>query len=148
MNYFYVCTGLLHLIICIQPILSASVRPGTTSAYHPNGNITIDRPPDSEKDDLLFLFLSRTDDALPIQLNGWVPVASCLKKHNDVKSCMPIEECDLVWKGYCYSGPDLGTVVFYRKIIDIDYEPPHYHMDMDIAAYFGRPAWAILTVSV
>ena len=119
MNYFYVFTGLLHLIIGIQQIISASVRPGTTSAYHPTGNITIDRPPDSEKDDLLLLFLSRTDDALPMQLYGWVPVASCLKKHNNVKSCMTIEECDLVWKTYyCYGGHDLGKKYnsFHRQL--------------------------------
>lgn len=141
MNYSYVCIVLLPLIIGIQQILSASVRPGSTSAYHPTGDITINRPPNSEKDDLLFLFLSRTDDALPIRLNGWVPVASCLKKHNNIENCMAIEECDLIWKGYCYGGPDLGTVVFYRKVTD--YEPSNYHMN--ITAYFGRPAWAILT---
>ena len=96
MNYFYVFTGLLHLVIGIQQILSASVRPGTTSAYHPTGNITINRPPDSGKNDLLFLFLSRTDDGLPMQLDGWVPVASCLKKHNNIEECMEIEDCDLM----------------------------------------------------
>ena len=139
MNHLTKITVLLSIT---QQTFSATVRPGTTSAYHPTGDINITRPIQSEKDDLLFLFLSRTDEALPVQLNGWKPVASCLKKHNNVKSCTTIDKCGLfMWKGYCYGGPDLGTVVFFRKVVDD--EPSYYHMN--ITAFYGRPAWAILT---
>lgn len=131
------------LSLTTQQILSATVRPGTTSAYHPRGDINITRPGQSETDDLLFLFLSRTDEALPVKLNGWTAVASCLKKHNNVNRCETIDNCrsEFLWRGYCYSGADLGTVVYFRKITD--YEPSYYHMN--ITAYYGRPAWAILT---
>jgi len=49
-----------------------------------------------------------------------------------------------MWEEYCYAGADLGTVVFYRKVTN--YEPSYYYLD--ITARYGRPAWAILTVSV
>ena len=123
--------------IAIRKTFSANVRSGSTSTYDKKGIINIARPTLSEKDDLLFLFLSRSDDGLPVKLDGWKPVASCLKKKNSARNCATIDECDdiFMWKEYCYSGADLGTVVFYRKATD--YEPPSYYMN--ITAVYGRP---------
>jgi len=122
--------------------MSASVLPGSTSTYDRNGLINITRPTQSKIDDLLFLFLSRSDDGLPVNLTDWKPVASCLKRHNSVRNCETIDECsEKMWEEYCYAGADLGTVVFYRKVTN--YEPSYYYLN--ITARYGRPAWAILT---
>jgi len=139
--YMHIYLMQLYYATTIWKALSASVRQ-STSTYHRSGLINITRPSQTKKDDLLFLFLSRTDDGLPVKLKGWKPVASCLKPKNSARYCRTIDDCSQdMWKGYCYNGYDLGTVVFYRKATD--YEPQYYFMD--ITAYYGEPAWAILT---
>ena len=141
--HFFYTFIVLVTAITVREAFSANVRPGSTSTYDKKGIINITRPALSQKDDLLFLFLSRTDDGLPVKLDGWKPVASCLKKKNSVRNCATIDECDeiFMWNDYCYSGADLGTVVFYRKVTD--YEPSFYYMN--ITANYGRPAWATLS---
>ena len=42
----------------------------------------------SKEGDALFLFSSRTDDVLSVELKGGKLGASCLKKHNTVKNVM------------------------------------------------------------
>ena len=98
--------------------LSATVKPGSTSTYDRNGLINITRPIQSKIDDLLFLFLSRSDDGLPVKFDGWTPVASCLKHKNSARTCRTIEDCSLsmqedVREDCCYAGADLRTVVFF-----------------------------------
>ena len=117
--YFYICIVLVLLPVIINRLaLSATVKPGSTSTYDRNGLINITRPIQSKIDDLLFLFLSRSDDGLPVKLDGWTPVASCLKHKNSARTCRTIEDCSLsmqedVREDCCYAGADLRTVVFF-----------------------------------
>ncbi|MEM7160717.1 MAG: hypothetical protein AAF799_48215 [Myxococcota bacterium] len=117
----------------------------TTVDYAGNGTIEIDRP-DSEPGDLLVLFFHRTDDYLPLRLDGWTKLAECLKQDNGQPECMTEDDC-LEWnddEAYCdvfEEGPsrDLGTAVFYRSV---DFgEPDSYTWD----PLGSHAAWAIMT---
>ena len=101
--------------------MSASVLPGSTSTYDRNGLINITRPTQSKIDDLLFLFLSRSDDGLPVNLTDWKPVASCLKRHNSVRNCETIDECsEKMWEEYCYAGADLVNTQTLNLLLNSD----------------------------
>lgn len=131
---------LLFCTIFFSSAKAANVR-SSSHAYDKDGYIKISRPKGSKEGDLLFLFLSRTDDVLPVKLKGWKLGASCLKKHNTVKKCYTIEECDdKRYDDFCYGGTDLGTVIFYKIVRDN--EPSSY--SWNIEGLKGNPAWAIL----
>ena len=112
-------------------------------------NITIKVPPDSEIGDMLFLFLSRTDDYLPMELDGWTTGASCYKTDNEQDNCFSVSDC--IWvdgdycnrfkgeDGYVGHGLDLATVLFYRTVI-ID-TPIAWNMTLR----GSQPTWAIIT---
>ncbi|WP_144391590.1 immunoglobulin-like domain-containing protein [Pleionea sediminis] len=94
---------------------------GSTSDYDKRGNINIDVPAYAEAGDLLLLFLSRDNDVLPIQLDGWTAGASCFKSYNEQYQCHAIPDCIDVRGNYCARfdhghGRDLSTVVFYRTL--------------------------------
>lgn len=113
--------------------------------YHQNGKLAIDTPSAAKLGDLLLLFLSRTDNPLPHTLVGWTAVASCLKSHNGQNECRQINECEVLNNNYCldtYSagnkkGEDLGTVVFYKTLMQNNEQ-------FSFELKGSRPAWAIL----
>ena len=117
----------------------------TTVDYAGNGTIEIDRP-ESDPGDLLVLFFHRTDDYMPLRLDGWTKLAECLKQTNGQAECMTEADC-VEWnddEDYCEEfeeGPsrDLGTAVFYRTV---DFgEPDSYTWD----PLGSHAAWAIMT---
>jgi hypothetical protein len=112
-------------------------------------NITIKVPPNSEIGDMLFLFLSRTDDYLPMTMDGWTTGASCYKTDNEQDNCFSVSDCIWVDGNYCIRfkgedgyvghGLDLVTVLFYRTVI-ID-TPIAWNMTLR----GSQPTWAIIT---
>ena len=121
------------------------------------------RPSLSQPGDLLLLFLSRTDDCLPLGLDGWRTGPTCIKSDDFQQTCHVAANCTQ-WKNngedgdYCFEfdgrpsfkGMDLGTGVFYRTVQAND-EALQYTFNLQCCA--GRrsrskdcgPAWAILT---
>ncbi|MEZ4294053.1 MAG: DNRLRE domain-containing protein [Polyangiaceae bacterium] len=118
---------------------------GSTSDYAGNGTVSIARP-QSQPGDLLVLFLSRTDDYLPLRLAGWKKAAECFKTGNTQSECLTEAKCT-EWKNadYCRTfgsggnGRDLATVVFYKNVGSG--EPNSYTWDL----LGEHAAWAILT---
>lgn len=158
---------------------------GTNSVYNNNNNnipttvagligaggggkmmmtVTIQRPVTSAPDDLLLLFLSRTDDLLPLRLDGWETGPVCLKSFNEQEKCHRVKDCKK-WDGdYCLEfggvkggskskedeedndGLDLATAVFYRTVQPNGDEPLFYTFTLPCADENECfPAWAILT---
>lgn len=115
----------------------------TTSSYSPNDKLNLALPNNTQADDLLMLFLSRTDDLLPLRLNGWQAGAACFKTTNGQSSCHEIPDCIEFDGDYCLRfdggrGRDLATVVFYKTALAN--EP-----DMSFNLRGNKPTWAILT---
>jgi hypothetical protein len=113
--------------------------------YNGNGKLAIDTPSEGAAGDLLLLFLSRTDNPLPHALTGWTAVASCLKSYNGQNKCRQITECEVVSDNYCLDlhntgskkGEDLGTVVFYKTLVQ-----PNERFTFELKG--NKPAWAVL----
>lgn len=124
---------------------------GTTEKYDSNGqNLSIDRPSGSEPGDLLVLFMHRTDDELPLELDGWTRGASCFKQDNGY-DCYTADDCVEYRNGgeFCarfgekrHRGRDLAQAVFY-KVVGSE-EPDEYEFDLNRDSS-GHPGWAILT---
>ncbi|NVJ62108.1 MAG: DUF5011 domain-containing protein [Gammaproteobacteria bacterium] len=117
---------------------------GSTSDYDAANNVSIDVPSAANENDLLLLFLSRTDDLLPIQLNGWTAGASCFKTDNGQSECHEIPDCLQQDGNYCLqfeggNGRDLATVVFYKTFQAND--PTSF----DFTLRGSKPSWAILS---
>lgn len=118
---------------------------GSTASYSPSGELSIDRPTGSAEGDLLVLFLSRTDDLLPMRLEGWSPVTACYKSTNTQFSCLTEAECTEVDGDYCLAfgdggtGQDLASGVFTR-VVGVG-EPTSHAWSLRGFA----PSWAILT---
>ena len=114
----------------------------------------ITRPVQSQPGDLLVLFLSRTDDYLPLQLEGFTSGPACFKTNDWQDTCHAAADCT-DWDGdYCLEfdgnpcsdGADLATAVFYRTVQQAeaeDEEPQHYTFDLQCWGEC-KPAWAIL----
>lgn len=130
------CSGIIHV--------------GTTVVYDPNGqDVTIDRPSGSQSGDLLVLALHRTDDDLPLFVDGWTRVAECYKRDNGY-DCSTAEDCT-VWHNddFCQTfgdegqgAHDLAQSVFVRAV-DAN-EPSSYQFNLNVDNT-GHPGWAILT---
>lgn len=59
----------------------------TTTAYE-TGDLIITAPSTgNSEDNLLFLFLNRTDALLPLEVPGWTRVAGCFKSEDDQPRC-------------------------------------------------------------
>ena len=119
---------------------------GSTATYDGSGELDLERPTDTAPGDLLVLFLSRTDDLLPVALDGWDPVASCFKTDNGQPECFEVADCIEPDGDYCRrfaenggGGRDLATVAFLRTVAAD--EPARYAWTLR----GSRPAWAILT---
>ena len=121
---------------------------GTTEVWDSNGqNVTIARPSGSKAGDLLVLVLHRTDDDLPLYVDGWTRVAECYKRDNGY-DCSTEEDCiDWANSEFCddfggHGGHDLAQAVFYRAAGPN--EPSSYQFDLNMDSS-GHPGWAILT---
>jgi len=112
--------------------------------YDGDGDVVIDVPSNTREGDLMMLFLSRTDDVLPIRWNGWTAGASCYKTTNGQNECHVIRDCVDQQGDYCRqfdggNGHDLATVVFYRTASAN--EPSNYRFNMN----GDKAGWAILS---
>ncbi len=118
---------------------------GSTADYDSGGDVRLSVTSDTREGDLLMLFLSRTDDLLPIRLDGWTAGASCFKTTNGQNECHVISDCTSRDGDYCRRfdgdkrGRDLATVVFYRTVGSNDSRT--YSIDMR----GSNPGWGILT---
>ncbi len=123
---------------------------GTTETYDSNGQeVVVERPAASAEGDLLVLILHRTDDDLPLFVDGWTRVAECYKGGNG-DDCGTEATCT-AWHDdtdYCAAfdgsgnGHDLAQSVFYRVVGPG--EPTSYSFDMNLDTS-GAPGWAILS---
>lgn len=124
--------------------ISTIAQVSSRKAYASDGTVTIARP-QSQVGDLLVLFLSRTDDYLPLRLDKWKKAAECFKTDNGQPSCLTEAHCTEWYDAsYCQTfgaggvGRDLAQVVFYRKVVSG--EPSSYTWDLK----GSHPAWAIM----
>lgn len=125
---------------------------GTTKRWDSNGlGLEIARPADSKINDLLVLFLHRTDDYLPLSLPGWKRVAECLKGDNGM-DCATERQCRR-WldNQYCERfddgtrGHDLAQAVFVREVTSNEANTYRFNLKSR-KTNGGHPSWAILTV--
>ncbi len=121
----------------------------TTVVHDMDGQgLVIDHPPGSAAGDLLILVLHRTDDDLPLFVDGWTRVAECFKTGNP-SDCATEADCT-VWHNpkFCQTfgpkgaGHDLAQSVFYRTAGPN--EPSSHTFDLNIDST-GHPGWAVLT---
>jgi len=132
----------------------------TTAVYDEDGDIRIRIPTISAattsdiSNDLLFLFVSRTDNPLPLEMDGWTRAAECFKSRNEQSRCWLASDCmerSTSYGGrYCDSFPnggtngrDLATVVFYRPASDLNSDSSGYY---SFSLRGTNPGWAIMTV--
>ncbi len=123
---------------------------GTTKVYDYDGQgLTIARPSGVVNGDLMVLILHRTDDYLPMRVDGWTRAAECYKRDNGYQ-CATAADCTS-WSAngkFCNSfgsyyqyGQDLAQSIFYRTASN---EPSSYRVDLNQDTS-GHPGWAILT---
>ncbi len=122
---------------------------GTTQIWDKNGqNIRVERPSGSQEGDLLILVLHRTDDVLPLRVDGWTYAASCYKRDNGY-NCVTADDCER-WDGnfcsyfgsYGRKGEDLAQSIFYKTVASN--EPGSYTFNLNKDSS-GHPGWVILT---
>ncbi|KAL7488242.1 hypothetical protein ACHAW6_013821 [Cyclotella cf. meneghiniana] len=112
-----------------------------------SGTITFKIPDTTHVGDTLFLFLSRTDGILPLELENWKRGAECFKSFNRQSNCMREVNCIVRDGPFCRefkrgsesgTGKDLATVVFYRHVEDND--PCEWTLNLP----GGTTTWAIV----
>jgi hypothetical protein len=121
---------------------------GTNSVWDGDGqNIRIARPSGSKAGDLLVLILHRTDDDLPLYVNGWTRVAECYKGDNGY-ACSTEATCKS-WHNddFCgdfggHGGHDLAQSIFYRKASSSEPSSYTFNLNRDSS---GHPGWIILS---
>ena len=106
---------------------------GCTKSYGQDGKVILDMPKQAKKGDLLLLFLSRTDDLLPLTIKGWEYAASCFKSNNGQTQCWEKKDCIKQTKEYCTEfpkgrGKDLATIVYYKTYNEND--PSKFRYDL------------------
>mmetsp|Transcript_23860 Transcript_23860/g.48239 ORF Transcript_23860/g.48239 Transcript_23860/m.48239 type:complete len:363 (-) Transcript_23860:144-1232(-) len=121
---------------------------GSTSVTSATGTITFKIPDTTNIGDTVFLFLSRTDNVLPLKISGWERGAECFKKTNRQDDCFRAVDCVERDGPYCLKfrrgdlvgdGRDLATVMFYRIVTEDD--PCEWTVELP-----GRTtSWAIVT---
>lgn len=126
---------------------------GTTEVYDADGeDVTVELPPGSVSGDLLVMFVHRTDDDLPLFIDGWTRVAECYKRDNGY-DCSTEADCT-EWEDppdFCMTfggndgaeGHDLAQAVFHRTVADD--EPSSFELDLNIDGQGGHPGWVILS---
>jgi hypothetical protein len=134
-----------------SPTSSGVAHIGTTQVWDSDGqDVTIARPSGVQSGDLLLLVLHRTDDDLPLYLDGWTHGAECYKRDNGY-DCSTKSDCT-IWESngkfcsyfgsYGGGGHDLAQSVFYKAASSA--EPSSYRFNLNMDTY-GHPGWAILT---
>ena len=131
-----------------SPESEGIVHLGTNQVRNSKGIIKIARPSASKSGDLLVLFLHRTDDDLPLYVDGWKRVAECYKSGNG-KQCATKADCTK-WHnskfckkfGSLGNGHDLAQAVFVKTVGPR--ERNIYRFNLNRGAK-GKPGWAILT---
>lgn len=121
---------------------------GTTEVRNSKGLLEIARPTGSTKGDLLVLFLHRTDDDLPLFVDGWKRIAECYKSRNG-QQCATEPDCT-IWhnQDFCEefgskgNGHDLSQAVFVREVASNEKSSYRFNLNRDNT---GHPGWAILT---
>ncbi len=123
---------------------------GTTRVYDSNGQgLRISRPSGSTIGDLLVLILHRTDDDLPLRVDGWTRAAECYKRDNGYQ-CSTEKDCTR-WHNskFCAyfgdrgrEGHDLAQAIFYRTVGAG--EPASYGFNLNVDSS-GHPGWAFLS---
>jgi len=141
----------------LNRIEQGSTKLSLSSQYNSfGGDLSLPIPPHVKEGDLLLLFLSRTDNVLPLELpNGWTTGPSCFKednKGNHLRQCWTAQDClesTTTFGGvkYCTrfphndTGKDLATVVFYKPY-SRDGVFRKNRINWNIPGY--TPAWATL----
>ena len=74
---------------------------GSYAVASTNNVITIRTPPDTEIGYKLFLFLSRTDDFLPMDMDQWTRGAACYESNNGQRDCFRASDCIAQDGSYC-----------------------------------------------
>lgn len=120
---------------------------GCTKSYDENGNMVWDIPETAKEGDLLVLFMSRTDDRLPLELDGWKYAASCFKTNNTQNQCFTKSDCKKRKDGYCKwfpkgNGRDLATIIFFKTLEKEGSLLPK-HIKYDIVGG-THPGWGFL----
>jgi len=122
---------------------------GTTAVWDSNGqDLAIARSSNVRAGDLLVLALHRTDDDLPLRVDGWTLGAECFKRDNGYQ-CSTKSDCT-AWESngkFCktfgnHGGHDLAQAVFYRTASSSGANTYRFNLNMDSS---GHPGWAILT---
>lgn len=121
---------------------------GTSTSYDSDGyDLAVYRPAESREGDLLILALHRTDDYLPLYVDGWTRIAECYKRNNNY-DCSTEADCISWYNEYFCSdfgghyGHDLAQAIFHRTVQAN--EPEWYWFDLN-PYYLGHPGWAVLT---
>ncbi|NRA47216.1 MAG: hypothetical protein HRU09_19880 [Oligoflexales bacterium] len=121
---------------------------GTNEVRNKKGVINISRPSASVEGDLLVLFLHRTDDDLPLYIDGWERVAECYKSKNrsvcaTEKDCTKWHNDDFCKRfGMLGNGHDLAQAVFVRPVRKNEPKKYRFNLNRDRT---GKPGWAMLT---
>lgn len=167
MKVFPLVLGSIVFMLLLEESLSSSCEDTTqqlgntpyissSSRYSLGGNLRVPIPPHAKAGDLLILFLSRTDDVLPLELDGWTTGPSCFKEHNKgnhIQQCWTAKDClesttSNTSSGgikYCtrfpynHTGEDLATIVFHKPVADEE-ENLMFHVNLPGI----HPAWATL----
>jgi len=115
----------------------------TTTSYSFDGVLSI-QSPSTNPEDLLVLFLSRTDGLLPLELWGWkrAPGTECYKSYNKQDRCWVAEDCEKRMGQFCTefpdgNGQDLATAIFFKRA---DRMTPYTFFMLG-----STPSWAVLT---
>jgi len=143
----------ITLFVCLffvqfQTLLADIEHVGTTKIWDEDGqDISIDVPPGTQAGDLYILILHRTDDYLPLKVDGWDRAAECFKTDN-ADDCAYASTCENWADDYfCQqfntgSGQDLAQSIFYKPAGSN--EPSSYTFDLNSSGG-GHPGWIILT---
>ena len=161
MNKVATIVGIIFLLL--EPSISVTCKNITSpylsasSRYSLRGNLRVPSPPHANEGDLLILLMSRSDDVLPLELDGWTTGPSCFKEvntGNHIRECWTAEDClesttSSSGIKYCtrfpynHTGKDLATIVFHKPIAK-GRETNDEIFDWDLPGY--HPAWATLVV--
>lgn len=127
-----------------------------TNTTENSGNIIIHAPTQTRVGDYLFLFLSRSDDYLPLEIHDWTRGAECFKSENGQKECMAESDCiektnngeyclefNTTTMGIVGRGLDLATVMFYRKVVTSGDDSGCW--PLQIEGVYDTTTWAIVT---
>lgn len=135
----------------VPPVSNGSIsHVGTAEVWDADGqDLSVGVPAGTQNGDLMVLVLHRTDDVLPLHVDGWTRVAECYKRDNGY-DCSTEDDCtSFANDDFCslfgdegQGGRDLAQSVFFR--VAGSSEPTSYQFDLNIDSD-GHPGWAILT---